>query len=152
MMKWLLLAHLLGVTVWVGGMFFAYMVLRPAAVELLETPERLLLWNGVLRRFLSWVWVAILLILVSGLGMIMLLGGFAKVLWPIHLMFALAVIMMLIFGHVYFAGYARLKRYVVGREWPAAGKALIQVRMFVGMNLIIGLLTIVIAVLGSMHH
>ncbi len=151
-MKWLLMAHILGVTVWVGGMFFAYMALRPASVELLETPERLILWNGVLRRFLSWVWVTVLLILASGLGMIMMLGGFAKVLWPIHLMFALGVIMMLIFGHVYFAGYARLKRYVEGREWPAAGKALIQIRMFIGMNLIIGLVTIVLATLGSMHH
>jgi uncharacterized membrane protein len=151
-MKWLLMAHLLGSTVWVGGMFFAFMALRPASVELLETPERLILWNGVLRRFLSWVWVAVLLILASGLGMIMMLGGFAKVAWPIHLMFALGVIMMLIFGHIYFAGYARLKRYVSGREWPAAGKALIQVRMLVGMNLILGLLTIVIATLGSMHH
>jgi uncharacterized membrane protein len=151
-MKWLLMAHLLGSTVWVGGMFFAFMALRPASVELLETPERLILWNGVLRRFLSWVWVAVLLILASGLSMIMMLGGFAKVQWPIHLMFALGVIMMLIFGHIYFAGYARLKRYVSGREWPAAGKALIQVRMLVGMNLILGLLTIVIATLGSMHH
>ena len=151
-MKWLLMAHLLGSTVWVGGMFFAFMALRPASVELLETPERLILWNGVLRRFLSWVWVAVLLILASGLGMIMILGGFAKVAWPIHIMFALGVIMMLIFGHIYFAGYARLKRYVSGREWPAAGKALIQVRMLVGMNLILGLLTIVIATLGSMHH
>ena len=42
-MKWLLMAHILGVTVWVGGMFFAYMALRPASVELLETPERLIL-------------------------------------------------------------------------------------------------------------
>ncbi len=151
-MKLFLMAHILGVTVWVGGMFFAYMALRPASVELLETPERLLLWNGVLRRFLSWVWVAIGLILASGLGMIMMLGGFAKVAWPIHAMFALGVVMMLIFAHVYFAGYSRLKRYVAGREWPAAGKALIQVRMFVGMNLIIGLITIVIGTLGSMHH
>lgn len=151
-MKWLLLAHLLGVTVWVGGMFFAFMALRPASVELLETPERLLLWNGVLRRFLSWVWVAIILILGSGLGMISLLGGFAKIVWTIHAMFALGVIMMLIFGHVYFAGFSRLKRYVASREWPAAGKALIQIRMLIGMNLIIGLVTIVVAALGSMHH
>ena len=151
-MKWLLMAHMLSITVWVGGMFFAYMALRPASVELLETPERLILWNGVLRRFLSWVWVAVLLILGSGLSMILLLGGFAKVFWPIHLMFALGVIMMLIFGHVYFSGYARLKRYVAGREWPAAGKALIQIRMFIGMNLLIGLLTICVASLGSMHH
>ena len=151
-MKWMILAHLLGVTVWVGGMFFSYMALRPASVELLETPERLLLWNGVLRRFLSWVWIAVVLILGSGLGMIAMLGGFARVPWAIHVMLTLGIIMMLIFAHVYFAGYARLKRYVSAREWPAAGKALIQIRMLIGMNLIIGLITVAIAALGSMHH
>ena len=152
MMKWMLLAHLLGVTVWVGGMFFAYMTLRPATVELLETPERLMLWNGVLRRFLSWVWVAVILILTSGLGMIFRLGGFVGVPWTIHLMMAFGIAMMLIFAHVYFAAYQRLKRYVVAREWPAAGKALIQIRMLIGMNLILGLLIIVVATLGSMHY
>ena len=151
-MKWMILAHILGVTVWVGGMFFAYMALRPASVELLETPERLMLWNGVLRRFLSWVWVAVILILASGFGMIAMLGGFAHVPWTIHVMLTLGVIMMAIFAHVYFAAYQRLKRYVAAREWPAAGKALIQIRMLIGMNLIIGLVTVVVAALGSMHH
>lgn len=60
--------------------------------------------------------------------------------------------MMFIFAHVYFAAYHRLKRYVAAREWPATGKALIQIRRLIGMNLIIGLVTIVIAALGSMHH
>ena len=33
-----LLVHLLGVIVWVGGMFFAHMALRPSAAEVLEPP------------------------------------------------------------------------------------------------------------------
>ena len=33
--------HLLSAVIWVGGMFFAYMVLRPAAATLLEPPQRL---------------------------------------------------------------------------------------------------------------
>lgn len=49
------LIHLLAAIVWVGGMFFAYMVLRPAAVEVLEPPARLRLWNVVFRRFFPWV-------------------------------------------------------------------------------------------------
>jgi putative copper export protein len=35
-----LVLHILGAIVWVGGMFFAYMVLRPAAGEM-EGPTRL---------------------------------------------------------------------------------------------------------------
>jgi uncharacterized membrane protein len=36
--------HVLAALVWVGGMFFAWMVLRPAAVKALEGPARLTLW------------------------------------------------------------------------------------------------------------
>ncbi|MEJ1958254.1 MAG: hypothetical protein WDM70_01360 [Nitrosomonadales bacterium] len=41
------LLHLLAVILWVGGMFFAYVVLRPSAVEILQSPERLRLWDKV---------------------------------------------------------------------------------------------------------
>jgi uncharacterized membrane protein len=151
-MKVMLFLHVLGVVVWVGGMFFAYMALRPAATELLETPERLMLWNGTLRRFFSWVWVSVVLILASGIAMILRLGGFAAVGWYVHAMLTLGVAMMLIFGHVFFAAYGRLKRYVAAREWQVAGKSLIQIRMLVGLNLILGLLTIAIVTLGTVRH
>ena len=39
--------HLLAAVIWVGGMFFAYMALRPAAASLLEPPLRLPLWSQV---------------------------------------------------------------------------------------------------------
>src|SRR5438105_2867776 len=54
--------HLLGVVVWVGGMFFAYMALRPAA-KLLEPAQRLPLWGATFTHFFPWVWVSIILIL-----------------------------------------------------------------------------------------
>lgn len=31
--------HVLAVTVWVGGMFFAYMILRPVAASQLQPPN-----------------------------------------------------------------------------------------------------------------
>ncbi len=40
----LLALHVLAVVIWVGGMFFAYNALRPAAAEVLEPPNRLKLW------------------------------------------------------------------------------------------------------------
>ena len=43
--------HLLLALLWVGGMFFAYLVLRPVAATELEPPQRLPLWRGVFSRF-----------------------------------------------------------------------------------------------------
>lgn len=45
-----LVLHSLAAAVWVGGMFFAYMALRPAAGAL-EPPQRLTLWRGTFDRF-----------------------------------------------------------------------------------------------------
>ena len=64
-MKMALLAHLLGVIVWVGGMFFAHIALRPAAAELLQPAQRLPLLAGALGRFFKWVAWSIVLILVT---------------------------------------------------------------------------------------
>jgi uncharacterized membrane protein len=147
-MNIMLFLHVAGVVIWVGGMFFAYIVLRPASAEILEAPERLPLWGSVLRRFFSWVWVAAAVLLVSGLGMILRLGGFASVGWYVHAMLALGLAMMAIFAHVFFAPYGRLRRYVAAREWQAAGAALGQIRLLVGLNLALGIVVVAIATLG----
>ena len=54
--------HVLSALVWVGGMFFAWMVLRPAAVKALDGPARLTLWVEVFQGFFRWVWVAVILL------------------------------------------------------------------------------------------
>ena len=66
-----LVVHVLGAIVWVGGMFFAYVVLRPVAGEM-EPGPRLVLWRGVFRRFFPWVWASVLGLLLSGYGMLLL--------------------------------------------------------------------------------
>ncbi len=141
--------HVLAVVIWVGGMFFAYMALRPVAASQLEPPARLSLWVGVFGRFFPWVWACILTILATGLWMIFhVFGGFAGIALYIHAMFGLGVVMMLIFMHVFFAPYGRLKRAVAAEDWPTGGKALAQIRVLVGINTVIGLLTIAIASAG----
>ena len=142
-----LLLHLLGVVVWVGGMFFAYMALRPVAAAVLEPPQRLSLWAGVFGKFFPWVWLSIVLISVSGLYMLMTLGGASAPLYVLA-MLVLGVVMMLIFAHVFFAAFKKLKRAVAEQAWPAGGAALGQIRMLIGINLSIGLITIVVAILG----
>jgi len=49
--------HVIAIVIWVGGMFFAHQVMRPAAVSTLEPPHRLRLWVAGFKRFFPWVWL-----------------------------------------------------------------------------------------------
>mgnify|MGYP001600779490 CR=1 FL=1 len=149
MINILLLLHLLGVIVWVGGMFFAHMALRPAVAELLQPPQRLPLLSGVFRRFFPWVWLSVILIATSGGLLMALLGGF-KAAWYIHVMLAIGVAMMVIFTYVYFGPFAGLKQGVASQDWPAAGLVMARIRKLVGINLILGLLTTCVAFGGRL--
>ncbi|MCF8209357.1 MAG: hypothetical protein K9K38_08145, partial [Rhodoferax sp.] len=82
--------HVAGVVVWVGGMFFAWMCLRPVAAANLEPPARLTLWRDVFSRFFPWVWAAVLAILLTGLWTLMLVGmKHAPIYWHIMLLVGL---------------------------------------------------------------
>lgn len=142
-----LLLHVLSIVVWVGGMFFAYMALRPVAASVLEPPQRLTLWVGVFGKFFPWVWTSVVLILLTGLHMLVKIGGMSAPHYAMT-MLALGVVMMLIFAHVFFAPYKKLKRAVAEQNWKAGGAALAQIRMLIGINLSIGLLTIVVVFVG----
>ncbi len=138
--------HVLAFTVWVGGMFFAHQALRPAAVSTLEPPMRLRLWKATFKRFFPWVWLSIVLILASGLWMML---QFPKPPVFVHIMLGLGIIMMLIFLHVFFAPYAKLKKTIKAENWEEGGRLLGQIRTLIGINLSIGLITIVIATAGK---
>ena len=141
------MVHILAAVVWVGGMFFAYMALRPAAANLLEPPQRLSLWDGVFTKFFLWVWISIASILLTGYYMLMAhFGGFAGAGTYIHIMHGLGLVMVMMFMHVYFAPYRRLKRLVAESNFPEAGKNLNSIRKLVAINLTIGIITVVIAV------
>lgn len=141
--------HLLGVVIWVGGMFFAYMALRPAAVEILQAPFRLRLWEAVFKRFFPWVWLSILFILGSGYYIIFgLIGGFANTAIYVHIMHGLGIVMVLIYLHVFFAPFNRLKRFNATESWEPAGAALAQIRWLIALNLTIGLIIVIVATAG----
>jgi len=59
-----LIFHILAAIIWIGGMFFAHVVLRPSAGAL-DLPTRLALWDRVLGRFFMWVWLSIAALLLS---------------------------------------------------------------------------------------
>jgi uncharacterized membrane protein len=144
----MLLLHVLGVVVWVGGMFLMHVAVRPAAVQLLQPPQRLPLIALVLDRFFFWVGVAIVAVLASGVGMILEGGGFRNAHLSVHLMFAIGLAMMAIFLHIRFASFKRLQAAVVASDWPLAARRLDQVRQLVTTNLVLGIVTIAVATIG----
>jgi uncharacterized membrane protein len=149
MMSVALLLHVLSAVVWVGGMFFAYVVLRPVAAIQLEAPQRLKLWEGVFTRFFPWVFLGIGLILATGLSMLVNeFGGIGSATIDLQLMLGMGIVMMLIFFHLYFAPFQRLKRAVDAEDWSAGSRHLAQIRVLVGINLSLGLLTVAIAAGG----
>ncbi|MGW8311052.1 MAG: CopD family protein [Thiogranum sp.] len=138
--------HVLSAVLWVGGMFFAHQVLRPVAAAQLEPPARLTLWVGVFTRFFPWVWLFVLLLPVTGYWMIFrLFGGMSGVGMYVHIMQALGWLMILIYMHLFFAPFRRLKEAVVTAQWPEAGKQLSRIRHIVGVNLALGLIVIAVA-------
>ena len=146
-MQWARWLHLLGVVVWVGGMFFAHMALRPAA-QALPPPQRLPLLAAAVTRFVQWVAVAIVAILVSGIALIAMVGGMSQVGWWVHVMTGIGILMMLLYAHLVASPLKRLRAAVAAAEWERAGAAMAQVRKLVAANLVLGLVTITIAVLG----
>jgi uncharacterized membrane protein len=138
----LLLAHVLSVTLWVGGMAFAHFFLRPAA-QALDPPQRLPLLQGVLRRFLHAAGIAVPVVLVSGAAL-MALGATGR---SIHAMAVAGVVMAAIYGHVRFALYPRLARAVAAQDWPSGGTAMQSIRRWVAGNLALGVVVIALAVL-----
>lgn len=138
--------HVLAAVIWVGGMFFAYMALRPAAGALLDPPQRLPLWSMTLYRFFNWVSLAVVTLLVTGYWMIFAyFGGMAGAGLHIHLMQALGILMMLLYLHAFFAPFKRLKQAVIVEDWPLAGQRLDQIRKIVAVNLVLGLITVALA-------
>ena len=142
----MLFLHLLGVIVWVGGMAFAYLCLRPAATAL-PPAQRLPLWRDVLARFFPLVWVAIALIVGSGFGMLHEVGlARAPKAW--HLMLVTGVVMIAVFVSIWLGPWRALRAAVANENWAPAAVAMNRIRQRVGFNLALGVVTTAIATLG----
>ena len=125
--------HALSAIIWVGGMFFAYMAMRPAVGRVIDPAQRPALWCHTLSRFFRWVWACIIVLLLSGY----------------YLVFkGLGIVMMLLFLHVFFAPYRRLKQAVADDDNDQGAKSIGQIRFFVGLNLILGLIVVIVGVGG----
>ncbi|WP_437882476.1 CopD family protein [Pseudomonas sp. LRF_L74] len=137
--------HALAAMVWVGGMFFAWMVLRPASTVLPAT-ERLKLWSEVLRRFFAWVWLAVIVLAVGGVGLLHLrFAGLDGAPRYVQIMMGLGIAMLALFVRIQALQLPALRRAVEAQDWPAGGQAMGRIRRLVGINLLLGLSVVAIA-------
>ena len=140
------LVHMLAAIVWVGGMFFAYVALRPASGAL-EPPARLGLWARTFANFFPWVWASIVILLASGFWMILVdFGGFAMTGVHVDIMLALGLVMMALFLHLYFAPYRRFQVAVMAGDVAGGAAQLGQIRRIIAINIVLGVIT---AILGN---
>ena len=143
-----LIVHILSAVVWVGGMFFALIVLRPATAAL-EPGARLGLWLRVFERFFAWVFAAIVLLLASGYAMIFgVYAGFRGIGLHVHIMQAIGIVMMLLFFHLYFAPWRRFRAALTRQDQATAAGQLAQIRLIVTINLLLGLVTVAVGSSG----
>lgn len=137
--------HLLAALIWVGGMFFAWMVLPPATGTL-QAPERLTLWMEVFRRFFVWVWIAVVALPITGVGMLhMGFSGFDGAPRYVHVMIGLYLAMLALFLRIQALQLPAMRRAVQAQDWPAAGATLGRIRRLVAFNLLLGLAVVVLA-------
>lgn len=144
-MTLLVALHLLGAIIWVGGMFFALAVLRPS-LAVLEPALRLALHREVFRRFFAIVWVIIPVMFVTGLAMLYAFyDGFGGAPWTVHLMTALGIAMAAVFLAIVRGPWRALR---APETDGTAAASLRRIRTLVTVNLVLGLLTAIVAVLN----
>ena len=145
--------HLSSLIVWIGGMAFAHFFLRPS-LAVLEPPARLALMAAVLGRFLRAVALAAPLAWASGAWMMARAvqaaadsGG--RFLMPLSwsLMAALGTLMLGIFVFIRFGPFLALVRSLGAGNAGAAAAALGRVRQWVLLNLLLGILVLLVALL-----
>ncbi len=137
MYEWLKFFHLAAGIVWLGGMALVILALRPVAIQQLQPPDRLRLMSAVLCRFFNMVWLSIALILTSGFWILSVSDmHLAPRGW--HAMSVLGVLMCLIFAHIWFSPFRRLKIAVTQSNWPDAAVSLQQIHPLVLTNFALG--------------
>ena len=143
------LLHLVAGIVWMGGMTFMLFALRPAAILTLDAQPRALLMGAVWKRFYAVVLVAIVALFATGTHLYTatfraarLATGEGGVPLGWNIMLVLGLAMMLIFGHIYFAGFKKYKRAVAAGDWPIAAKAAGLIHTMTLINFSLGWLAI----------
>ncbi|WP_428492768.1 CopD family protein [Rhodopila sp.] len=133
--------HLLCAVLWVGGMFFAFVVLQPS-LKVIEAPQRMLLHTQVFKKFFLIVWHVMPAIIITGFAMLPYVGGMPGAPWQVHAMLALGLLMAAVFLAMYLGPYRRFRRTT---DRARMASCLSRIRTLIGVNLVMGLIAVIVA-------
>ena len=130
---------MLSAVVWVGGMAFALLVLRPALPVSIPPQSNGAACPGV-PALLPDDLARDAALLLTGYWMLFGLGGFVAANWDVHMMHLLGLAMAAVFVAIWFGPYQRFR--------AGQGRAMSVIRPMIFANMLLGLATVVIAALG----
>ncbi|SDG84140.1 CopD family protein [Roseospirillum parvum] len=141
--------HVLATLVWVGGMFFALIALKPGLAEI-SPDDRLFLWHGTLPRFFAWVWGAIAILWGTGWYIIeKLYGGLYAAPGHVHLMMTLAGLMTILFALIQAGPMRRFMKALENGQPAAATNEHQRMKTLITINFTLGIATTIIGTAGA---
>lgn len=137
--------HTIAALIWVGGLFFILVILRPASIRI-DPPQRFRLFRRVFKYFFPWVWGSIATLLITGYWM--LLSGNDTPGLHTHIMQGFGIFMMLLFGHLYHVPYKRFCETVDEESWAETNYQANRIRWTIRWSLVLGIITVAVATTG----
>ncbi|MEN9538927.1 MAG: hypothetical protein RLZZ126_1162 [Pseudomonadota bacterium] len=143
----IVLLHLAAAIVWLGGMTCLLWAVRPTLMTQLEGPARLRFLAQMWGRFFNAVLLAVVVLLAtgghlyaSGFRALKAAGPGMPAGLPLgwSVMAALGTLMVLVFGHIYFASFRKFKRLLEADRFAEAATAAGRIHQLVVLNFCLG--------------
>lgn len=139
-----IILHLLAINVWVGGTFFTVVILN-RATDSLEPKDRHRLMRAILRRFFFWVWMAVLILLGSGVWMIYnVFGGLDTAPLYVVWMMGIAILMMSVFLLTFFGPWRQYQQAIAHEDMSSSQRHLGQIRLLSKINMGFGICVLLV--------
>jgi putative copper export protein len=140
LMLWL---HYLATVMWIGGMAFNLLVLRPSMI-VIDQNQRPVLGTTVLKRFIIFAWLSIVLLILTGISIAVRRGAFEDIFSTTYGIVLLSkhfvtLIMVLIVAWISFVLSAKLSSFA-----PKPETILILVKTNLSLGILVLLLTSVL--------
>lgn len=135
--------HLIATVIWIGGMFFNIFVLRPS-LGIIEQEQRVKLGYTVLKRFLPFAWISIIILFITGI----FLRNYETLIFK-HI---IVLFMVLIVAIISFILFPKLTPIVLQeRIQDEKRKELIKINgkivLLVKINLMLGILVMLLTII-----
>lgn len=139
--------HILGATIWVGGLFMLVAIIWPSINQTVINHQAYLKASvDVLGMFIPWLIAASIMTIISGyVTLFGLYHGFKSAPLYIHIMAGFGFFMLLLVGHIIMSPWKRMHKALEEKAWDEVEKYLPKAKLFVWIGLVIGVIVLLVA-------